>query len=264
MKLGCCFGVGDYNAMCIAKRAGLEFAEFALYQFDKLENEKIIELKGRLDEIGMSSPAVNCFFVGSHRLTGPEVDYAAIDEYICRLLEKTAPLGFKHITFGSGGARRVPDGFSKEAAFEQLAVLCRDHIAPAMRKYDMICGVEELFTPACNILNSVRETTALVRAVNDDRIRLLVDIFHMGKENEDFGAIREAAGLISHVHISSPKLDGEFPRADDNEDYAGFFGALRDAGYPEDGLVSIEGHANKEDGFEVSVKRSAECMKNYL
>ena len=48
MKLGCCFGVGDFNAMCIAKQAGLEFAEFALYQFDKLENEKISELKGRL------------------------------------------------------------------------------------------------------------------------------------------------------------------------------------------------------------------------
>ena len=133
-----------------------------------------------------------------------------------------------------------------------------------MRKFDMICGIEELFTPACNIINSVREATKLVRAVNDERIRLLVDIFHMGKENEDFDAIREAKGLISHVHISSPKLDGEFPRPDDGEDHDGFFKALRDAGYPEDGLVSIEGHANKTDGFEVSAIRTVEFMKNYL
>ena len=44
------------------------------------------------------------------RLTGPEVDWAQVEGYLETAIGRVAALGGQAIVFGSGGARRVPDG----------------------------------------------------------------------------------------------------------------------------------------------------------
>ena len=261
MKIGCCFGFGGRERIKLGRDCGFEFAELSLASLENVSESEIKEFADYLREIDVPCPAANTFFPKTMTLLGEDADNALTDEYIHRTFEKSASLGLKHIVFGSGGARRVPDGFPMEKAYEQLVVLCTDHIAPAMEKYGLVCGIEELFKPACNIINTCREAMALVRDVNHPRIKLQVDNFHMGKEDEPVETIADYRGYIAHVHISNPLLDGEFPKPDDGYDYAPYFDALRKAGYPEDGLVSIEGHPNKEDGFEVSARRTVKLLK---
>jgi len=262
MKIGCCFGHTALESMRLGRKAGFEFAEVSLFPMDKASDAEIKELADCSREIGLPITSSNCFFPSSLCVVGENVDCGEIDDYICRIFEKTAPLNMSHVVFGSGKSRNVPEGYSRDKAFEQLVTLCRDHIAPVMEKHGMICGVEELFRPASNIINSCAEAMELVRAVNSPRIKLLVDLFHIGKENEPIESLTDYAGFISHVHISSPKSDGEFPRDGDGEEYKLFFDTLRKAGYPEDGMVSIEGHPNKEDGFFVSAERSVKLLKS--
>ncbi len=261
MKIGCCFGYNNHDAILLGKKAGFEFIEVAVTSFASATEEDVADFARFLHENEVECPGANCLFTDDIRLTGENADFGAADAYLNRMLEKLRPIGLKHVVFGSGRVRSVPEGFSKEAATEQLVVYCRDHLAPIMEKFGLICGVEELFKPACNILNTCRETMEVVRRVDHPRIRLLVDMFHMGMENEDYATLADYPGMISHVHISSPKLKGEFPRPDDGEDYPLFFASLRSAGYPEDGLVSIEGHPNAADGLEVSSERAYRLLK---
>ena len=60
------------------------------------------------------------FVPGAIKLTGPDVDPAKQMSYVTGLLGRLNKLGVKVVVFGSGGARRVPDGFSKDEAFTQL------------------------------------------------------------------------------------------------------------------------------------------------
>ena len=46
---------------------------------------------------------------------------------------RLARLGTQIVVFGSGGARRVPEGFSKEEAFKQLVEFGK-RIAPEARR----------------------------------------------------------------------------------------------------------------------------------
>ena len=57
---------------------------------------------------------------------------------------KTAKeLGLKIIVFGSGGARKVPEGFSQDEAYKQLVEFAK-RIAPEAKKRGIVVAVEPL------------------------------------------------------------------------------------------------------------------------
>ena len=56
-------------------------------------------------------PAVNCFLPAELKVTGPAVDPAALDRYVTTACRRAETAGVRVIVFGSGAARRVPDGF---------------------------------------------------------------------------------------------------------------------------------------------------------
>jgi sugar phosphate isomerase/epimerase len=68
------------------------------------------------------------------------------------------------LCFGSGGARRVPDGFSKDEAFAQL-VAFGTRIAPEAKAHGITVVIEPLRRQETNIINTAAEGFALVKAV---------------------------------------------------------------------------------------------------
>ena len=54
------------------------------------------------------------------RVTGPDIDRDQQTVYVRKAFDRLARLGTQIVVFGSGGARRVPDGFSKDDALKQL------------------------------------------------------------------------------------------------------------------------------------------------
>ncbi|MCL2517470.1 MAG: sugar phosphate isomerase/epimerase [Oscillospiraceae bacterium] len=258
MKIGCCLSFKDEERIKLGKALGLEFMETALVSLSQANSEEIAQFAEFLHEIDFKCPAANLMFPGDMRLTGPEADFKKAEDYLYRTFENVKKVGIKVIVFGSGGARRVPEGFSIEAATEQLVELCSDYISPVMEKYDVVCGIEELLKRSCNILNNCKEAMDVVYKVNKPSIKLLADLFHIGMENEPVESLADYKGYIAHVHISSPKNNGAFPRDGDGEDYKLFFDMLRKTGYGE-GLVSIEG--NDGGNFEAAVVETLRCLK---
>ena len=140
------------------------------------------------------------------------------------------------VVLGSGGARRVPDGFPREEAFSQLVDFCR-RIAPLARDNGITIAVEPLRRQETNIINTAREGLELVKAVDRPEIKLLVDYYHLAEENESADVLLEAGRQVVHAHIANPK-GRVYPLSPGESDYAGFFENLCRIRYS--GRLSIE------------------------
>jgi sugar phosphate isomerase/epimerase len=179
--------------------------------------------------------ACNSFLPGNLKCVGT----APLHEDILKFGEisfKRAQLaGVKTIVFGSGGARAIPEGFSREEAKQQFISLC-SQLAPAAKKYDVVISLEPLNTKECNFINSVAEGGDIVQAVNHENFRLLADIYHMLMENESPSNITKYGHLLYHTHIA--ELTGRSAPGVNNEDFRPYFKALKEVKY--EGRMAIE------------------------
>lgn len=234
MKLGVCTTLGNSS---IIKNVGYDFVELHV-QRDLVTLEDDTIYATALDALQSSSlpcPVANCFIPGHLKLTGRGVDYKILENYVETTLKRAKMAGMDTIVFGSGGARRVPDGFSRDKAWQQLVDFGK-LVGGIAENYEVLVVVEPLNKSECNILNTVGETAQYVMAVNQPFIRLLVDAYHWGVENEDYEDIVKYGPLVSHVHIAT--FPNRNPPGVDACDFRSFFTALHQIDYK--GRISIE------------------------
>ena len=178
----------------------------------------------------------NGFFPGDKiRLVGPEVDYDRIERYTEVAMRRAAEVGVKVAVLGSGAARKVPEGFSREKALEQFTEVCR-RVAPIAAKYDVVVVIEPLNSKETNLVNSVLEGLEVVKAVKHPNLQVLADLYHMAVENEGPESIIKAGKHLRHVHIAekahrtAPGIEGD--------DFTPYFRALKKIKYK--GSISLE------------------------
>ena len=117
--------------------------------------------------------------------------------------------------------------FARAAAAENLTVL-----------------VEPLRSTDSNLLVTIAEAIALVRAVQQPNFAMMVDYSFMRITHDDVSALRGARGILRHVHIANPDRSPRvYPQADGESDYAPFFAILKEIGYA--GGISV--HAGSKD-----------------
>ena len=233
IQIGVCVDADRFEA---ARAAGFDYVETNASRVAALTDDDFEKLAAQVAKLRIPVAASMSFIPGSIKLTGPETDPAKQMAYVTSTLGRLNRLGVKVVVFGSGGARRVPDGFSKDEAFTQLVDFCR-RIAPVARENGITVVVEPLRRQETNIINTAREGLALVRAVDRPEIKLLVDYYHLAEEGENADIIAEAGPLLAHTHIANPK-GRIFPLSLDESPYGGFFSNLCKIGYA--GRLSIE------------------------
>jgi D-psicose/D-tagatose/L-ribulose 3-epimerase len=143
------------------------------------------------------------------------------------------------VVFGSGSARRVPDGFSKSDAFDQLVDFGR-RIAAEARARGITVAVEPLRREETNIINSAAEGLQLVEAVMDPNFQLMIDFYHLASEKENADIISRARDHLRHLHFANPN-GRVFPSSPEEFDYEPFFAQLRAIGYNQ--RISVEASA---------------------
>ena len=227
MQLGLCAGPEYAPA---AHQAGLEYFEWSVgaYLQPRQEAAFFADTLQKVKSAPLTCPAVNVFIPGDLKITGPTVDMAALTGYVETALERARLAGIQVIVFGSGGARRVPDGFERQKAENQLLDFGR-MVGQLASQVGVMIAVEPLNRKECNILNSVMESAAYVRRVNHPAVRLLVDAYHWAKEAESPDAIVQNGDLLVHAHIATPA--NRLPPGSEDFDFVPFFQALRQSGY---------------------------------
>lgn len=256
MKLGCCLNMLGDSAEPIgrayigaAKEAGYDYVELPLAQIMDLDEKEFDGLLAQLLESGIPCETCNNFFPAAVRLTGEDVQPEKVKEYIRKAVGRASRLGAKKIVFGSSGAKNVPEGFSHEKAWEQIAEALR-----WADVYTSVAGIEIVIEPLnrkeSNIILNLTEAEELRRISKAFSVRLLVDYYHFAMEKEETEVLRKLVPRIAHVHFAEPE-SRSFPKQQ-KETYKAFFRILLDGGY--DGRVSVEAFTqNPEQALKEAV-----------
>ena len=232
--VGYCVGLKGLET---AKAAGFDYVELGVSEIAALSDADFDAALERVKQVGIPTPNANLFLPGTIRLTGPQpTDPEQQMAYVRKAFARLNRLGVKIVCFGSGGARRVPDGFPKEEAFQQLVAFGK-RIAPEARANGITVVIEPLRRQETNIINTTAEGFELVKAVGDPSFELLVDFYHLASEKEDPAIILQVRDHLRHLHMANPQ-GRVFPLKWDEFDYAPFFANLRQIGYA--GRISVE------------------------
>jgi D-psicose/D-tagatose/L-ribulose 3-epimerase len=233
IKVGRCGKIAD---LAETRAAGFDYLELGVRDIAKLSDAEFAEAQARHKEVGLPTPVANVFLPNEMKVVGPGIDHGPVLEYARKAFDRMALLGVKTIVFGSGGARKVPDGFSHEEAFAQLVDLAKK-LAPEAQSRGITLAVEPLRKQETNIINTAAEGLKWVEAVNHPSFQLMVDFYHLANEKEDPGIIVQAREHIRHFHIANP-TGRVFPMDAAEFDYAGFFAAIKKINYH--GGISVE------------------------
>jgi sugar phosphate isomerase/epimerase len=233
-KIGVSTGIANNG---ILFSAGYSFVEENVRNFlAPAEDETVFQAKlALLKESKLPVEACNSFLPGNLKCVGTAPLHDDILKFAETAFKRAETAGVKTIVFGSGGARAIPEGFSKDEAKNQFITLCKG-IAPLAKKYNVVISLEPLNTKECNFINSVAEGGEIVEAVNHNNFRLLADFYHMLRENETPANITKYGHLLYHTHIAENV--GRTAPGVNKEDFTPYFKALKDSGYK--GRMAIE------------------------
>lgn len=248
MRFGICAAADQAQAMAAL---GYDYLEGNLAELADISEAEVERRRRLLERVGIRQEVFNSFFPGHMKLVGEGRDLEAIRDYAARALERAARLGGRLAVLGSGSARRVPEGMSRdegETRFAEVACVLGDEA----EKVGLCMVLEPLCHQETNLLNTLEEGARFCRRLAHPRVGCLADLFHMVANAEEPEALAGLDGPLWHVHICNPK--GRLcPHPDDAYDYSAFVRALEQRGY--DKRVSIEAifqdfHADAAAGLE--------------
>jgi len=231
MQFGVCAGPEDSAWL---KTAGADFVEGHVQLFLKPMDET---WQPPVPPAALAVPlaAYNCLFPTEMRITGPGVDLASVKAYAARACSRASQMGSAVIVFGSGGARKVPDGWPRDKAETQL-VEAMQVVGPVAAASGITIAMEHLNRGETNILNSLDEGMEYIRRASAPGISILCDFYHFTLQKEPLESLARTKGLLTHVHIAEPV--GRVPPGPGMTDYRPFFRGLKAIGY--DARISIE------------------------
>ena len=243
MRLGCC---GSYEQAKAMKDAGFDFVEVNVQGVLKGQEDDAAWSASAPDPVKLALPieAANCLVPGGLPIVGPERDMAALTQYMSRVTQRAQKLGIRRLVFGSGGARKRPEGVDEATATAQIEEFAKMAAEEAGQR-EVVIVVEHLNQGETNTINSLADELALVEQTDHPALAALVDSYHYGLENEDVQAILNLGDRLKHVHVAEPKdrvqpgAHGPFGEHPDAFDFESFFCALRKIGYDEG--ISFEG-----------------------
>jgi D-psicose/D-tagatose/L-ribulose 3-epimerase len=251
VQVGVCTALKDIDA---ARTAGFEYLELGTSEIAALSDADYESALARIKQLGLPVPVTNLFLPATLKVTGPEVDREEQIRYVRKAFARLSRLGTGIVVFGSGGARRVPEGFPKEDAFKQLVEFGR-RMALEARTHDITIAVEPLRRQETNIINSAAEGLELVDAVDHPNFQLMIDFYHLASEREDPAIVLKAREHLRHLHMANPQ-GRVFPLTWDEYDYAPFFANLRMIGYEQ--RISIEASAKE---FPLDAPRAISLLR---
>jgi D-psicose/D-tagatose/L-ribulose 3-epimerase len=220
-----------------AKAAGFDYVELHSTNTANMSDAEYDAMVAKLKELSLPTPVANNFLPATLKVVGPQIDQAAQMAHVNKVLTRLSKVGVEIIVFGSGGARRVPDGFSKEEAFKQLVDFGR-RVATEARTHNITITIEPLRKQETNIINSAAEGLELVKAINHPNFQLMIDFYHLASEQEDPAIVIKGKDHLRHLHVANP-TGRVFPQKWEEFDYGPFFANLKAIGY--DKRISMEG-----------------------
>lgn len=253
MKFGCCAPIADAGKVAAA---GFDYLECTVVSLEPLSSEEeFAPILRTFQESPIPVEACNIFLPGSLQIVGDNVDMAEIERYVASALARVRRIGADTVVFGSGRSRSYPEGFDRSLAEKQIRMflsLTARHAA----EQGITIVIEPLNQLESNIINSLSEAVAFVKAVDQPSMQMLADFYHMEMDQEPLENITAAKDHLRHVHVAD---SGRLAPGTGSYPYAAFAEQLHSAGY--DGRVSIE---CKWNDFTAEAPEAVEFLRRQL
>lgn len=245
----------DYDLIKMIKEAGFDYVEMRAMLVESLTDEEFAKLENTLKELELDCDCCCALFPKTIRVTGSEINFKEIEEYIEKTFYRCSRLGAKKIVFGSAPARALDENTTQNEGYAQIADVIKKVIVPACEKYDITVVMEPLRADACNFINTLADGMRVVNDVKSDKIKLLADTIHMMSNSDNPQDILNFKDDLKHIHIA------ELARVMPEESYSDYIttvlGNLKTIGY--DGTISFE--SKNGEGLQ-SMKKALALLKS--
>jgi sugar phosphate isomerase/epimerase len=219
---------------------------------DSMFLKKIVQAKKMKCTIYMC----NVLFPGAIKIAGPAVEEPVVLDYLESVLQRAKEAGIKNLILGSGGARRIPEGYDMVKAKTDFVALARK-MATLAEQYQVRIILENLNSSETNFLTRLHDAADIVRQVDHPNFRLNADIYHMMRENESAEEIVNAGNLLVYVELA--ELNGRTLPGVNKQDFTPYFLALKKIKYS--GPIMIEG---RSENLSIDVPRAFEYLSAQL
>jgi sugar phosphate isomerase/epimerase len=244
--VGVCAFPSDFDQV---ERLGFDYLEPPAVEVATMTEADFKAFKARVAKSGLCCRSFNSF-IRTLRVVGPDVSLPALQAYLDTCLPRCRELSGEIIVWGSASSRNVPDGYPRDRAWTEIVRFLR-MAGDTARLHQLVIAIEPLSHPESNIVNTAAEALRLVRDVNNPNVRMIVDYYHLRRENEDPKIIGRARNEIVHFHFANPQ-GRRWPKSPrEDPEYLRFFQLLKDIGYH--GGISIEGKGSLERDGQASL-----------
>lgn len=254
IQFGACTGLS--NSVVMNELGGTHIESgFAMYT--NMSEEQFIKERDILRSTPVTVVSMNSMLPPNFVLYGTEEQSQEVCDFVRRGMERAASLGCKSVCMGSGGARNIPEGMSRDEAADRLAALIARFCAIAA-EYDIKIAIEPLRKEETNFIHTIADAYDIIRRVPEcNNLGVNPDMYHMYEGGDDFSNLVKYKDYVFNVHIAEPGTRVyPKPGSEENEAlYVQFLTALKEAGYT--GNVSVE--AGTKD-----FKGDAAVALNYL
>lgn len=252
MKFGVCCGV---EQLPLLRQFCYDYIELNFSNVTLATEKEFEEIQEQLQHYGICAESFNCFFPSGVNLNA-DVDYEMIGEYAKKGFARAEQLGGKIAVLGSGGARRIPDGYDRELAVEQFVKVL--HICGDIAEHHgMRIAVEPLRVSETNFINTVAEGLEICKIADHKNVKCLVDFFHLSMNGETLAAVKASGEWIIHAHMARPHADRRIPTVQDMDACAEWANVLKEIGY--EGRLSLEGEFYPD--FETAVREARPVLE---
>jgi D-psicose/D-tagatose/L-ribulose 3-epimerase len=182
------------------KDAGYDGVEIPI--FDR-EVDKYADLGRRLRAFGLEPLAVSARVAHENPIAADADVRAEAFRATRANLESAAALGAPSICGPLGAPLGVFSGAAPTAEEKARAVAYLQEVAPHADEYGVTIALEYLNRFEMYLTNTAADLAALVRVVDEPRIRMMYDTYHAHLEEKDpRAALRACADVLVHVHLS--------------------------------------------------------------
>jgi sugar phosphate isomerase/epimerase len=230
---------GSLDQAAILKEAGAEFLTESVGSFLVPDQPDAVFEKNlaKLATSPLPILACNSFIRPSNlHCIGPDANHGPILDWSDTAFRRLKQTGGQFIVFGSGGARKLPDGWPQEKADAQFVTLLKA-MGNLAEKHAIIVVVEQLRAEECNFINRIERAATLIRSAGHPHVRVLADLYHMRRMGDTPADLKAAMDVVVHVEVAE-KETRSYPGIS-GDDFRPFFQILRESRYT--GAISIEG-----------------------
>ncbi|GHV86881.1 tagatose 3-epimerase [Spirochaetia bacterium] len=236
MKIGLCTSLDNLE---LTEKLGYDYIEIAVSSIALLSDEEFNRALAAVQKSSIPVERVNVLFPQNITLIGPNsTNPKERDEYLERAFARVKTLGAAVAVFGSGAARRFPEGYPYREGYRELVKVTR-RIGEIAGNHGITIAIEPLNLTETNCINSLKEGAMLEADTDNKNVGLLADLYHMLFDNEPMDNIIMVKHLV-HAHIAL-REGRAFPVVAARE-VGAFFEALKKIGYS--GALSVEGRTD--------------------